>query len=105
MARHEPAALYLQDLLPGDEWESLARTVTEADVVNFAGVSGDFNPLHVDHEAARATSFGRPIAHGLLGMAIAGCARRRTRHQGSGVRRTRDGAPDDQREGEAVADP
>jgi acyl dehydratase len=71
VARREPLALYLQDLTPGDEWKSPARTVTEADVVNFAGVSGDFNPLHVDHEAARATPFGRPIAHGLLGLAIA----------------------------------
>lgn len=70
MARHAVAVLYLQDLVPGDEWDSPARTVTEADVVRFAGLSGDFNPLHVDHEAARQTPFGRPIAHGLLGLAI-----------------------------------
>jgi acyl dehydratase len=71
VARHEPTILYLQDLHPGDEWESPARTVTETDVVNFAGISGDYNPLHLDHEAARSTPFGRPIAHGLLGLAMA----------------------------------
>jgi 3-hydroxybutyryl-CoA dehydratase len=71
VARHPVAALYLQDLTPGDEWESPARTVTEADVVNFAGLSGDFNPLHMDHHQAHQGAFGRPIAHGLLGLAIA----------------------------------
>jgi acyl dehydratase len=40
-------------------------------VVAFAGLSGDFNPLHMDHERARQSPFGRPIAHGLLGLAIA----------------------------------
>jgi acyl dehydratase len=59
------------DLVVGDEWESPRRTVTEADVVIFAGLSGDFNPLHVDHSAARDNPFGRPVAHGLLGLAIA----------------------------------
>jgi 3-hydroxybutyryl-CoA dehydratase len=55
----------------GDEWESPRRTVTETDVVLFAGLSGDFNPLHVDHSAAKNNPFGRPIAHGLLGLAVA----------------------------------
>jgi acyl dehydratase len=59
------------DLTVGDEWESPRRTVTEADVVHFAGVSGDFNPIHVDHEHARNGPFGKPVAHGLLGLAIA----------------------------------
>ncbi|MBX6313132.1 MAG: MaoC family dehydratase N-terminal domain-containing protein [Isosphaeraceae bacterium] len=71
MPRRELSVLGFQDLAPGDEWESPRRTVTEADVVAFAGLSGDFNPLHLDHEAARAGPFGRPVAHGLLGMAIA----------------------------------
>jgi 3-hydroxybutyryl-CoA dehydratase len=43
-----------------------AKTVTEADVVLFAGISGDFNPVHVDAEAAAASRFGGRIAHGML---------------------------------------
>ena len=54
MARHVVSSLFFDDLAVGDEWESPGRTVTEADVVGFAGLSGDFNPIHVDHEAARA---------------------------------------------------
>ena len=63
--------LYFDDVEIGQEWESLSRTVTEADIVNFAGVSGDFNPIHVDQEFVKTTRFGRPIAHGLLTLAIA----------------------------------
>ena len=71
MIRHAHHALAFDDLTVGDEWESPRRTVTEADVVGFAGLSGDYNPLHVDHESARDGPFGRPVAHGLLGLAIA----------------------------------
>jgi acyl dehydratase len=64
----------MHELLPfdelnvGDRHTSRARTVTEADVVGFAGISGDFDPLHVDHEFAAQTPFKQPIAHGLLGL-------------------------------------
>ena len=71
MASHSIPTLTFESLVPGDEWESSARTVTEADVVAFAGISGDFNAIHVDHESARTNPFGRPVAHGLLGLAIA----------------------------------
>ena len=70
LTRHFVATLCHDDLTPGDEWVSPARTVTEADVVAFAGLSGDFNPIHVDHESAKEGAFGHPIAHGLLGLAI-----------------------------------
>ncbi|MCS7017209.1 MAG: MaoC/PaaZ C-terminal domain-containing protein [Gemmatales bacterium] len=63
--------LYYDDVEVGQEWESVGRTVTEADIVNFAGLSGDFNPIHVDHYYAQSTPFGRPIAHGLLTLALA----------------------------------
>lgn len=69
MTNDPHAPLYFNDVEVGDCWESLARTVTEADIVNFAGMTGDYNPLHVDHEFAKSTPFGRPIAHGLLGLA------------------------------------
>jgi acyl dehydratase len=62
--------LFFDDVAVGQEWESLGRTITEADIVNFAGLSGDFNPIHVDHEFAKATPFRRPVAHGLLIWAI-----------------------------------
>jgi acyl dehydratase len=62
--------LYFDDVEVGQEWQSPGRTVTEADIVNFAGLSGDFNPIHVDHEFAKTTMFRRPIAHGLLVWAM-----------------------------------
>jgi len=62
--------LYYEDLTVGMRFESPRRTVTEADLVRFAGVSGDFNPLHTDEEFAKTTPFGRRIAHGTLVLAI-----------------------------------
>ncbi len=62
--------LYFDDVAVGQHWESLGRTITETDVVQFAGLSGDFNPIHVDHEFARSTLFRRPIAHGLLVFSV-----------------------------------
>lgn len=58
--------LYFDDLAVGQEWQSPGRTVTQADIVNFAGVSGDFNPIHMDHEYAKNTVYHQAIAHGLL---------------------------------------
>ncbi|HEY5669196.1 MAG TPA: MaoC/PaaZ C-terminal domain-containing protein [Anaerolineales bacterium] len=55
----------------GDRYQSQARTVTEADVVAFAGISGDFNPLHTDAEFGKSTPFGERIAHGMLLVAMA----------------------------------
>lgn len=62
--------LFFDDVQVGQEWLSPGRTVTEADIVNFAGLSGDFNPIHVDHDFAKGTLFRRPIAHGLLVWSI-----------------------------------
>lgn len=62
--------LSFDELKEGDSWTSQGRTITETDVVNFAGISGDYDPLHVDHEFATDSPFGRPIAHGLLGLSF-----------------------------------
>lgn len=70
MHRGDVPPLAFNDFQVGDEWESPRRTITEADVVNFAGISGDFNPIHVDHESARHGPFRKPIAHGLLVLAV-----------------------------------
>jgi 3-hydroxybutyryl-CoA dehydratase len=63
--------LYFDDVEVGQQWESLGRTITETDIVNFAGLSGDFNPIHIDHEFAKTTPFRRPIAQGLLVFSVA----------------------------------
>lgn len=63
--------LFLDDLHVGLSESSPARTVTEADVVMFAGLSGDYNALHTDAQLAAGTEFGERIAHGLLGTSIA----------------------------------
>lgn len=63
--------LTFEDFEIGAKYTSQARTVTEADVVAFAGLSGDFNPLHTDAEFAKNTPFGERIAHGMLVVAMA----------------------------------
>ena len=62
--------LYFEQLKVGDRWKTRARTITETDVVNFAGLTGDYDPLHVDREFAKTMPYGRPIAHGLLGLSF-----------------------------------
>jgi acyl dehydratase len=63
-------SLYFEDFRLGQKFITRARTVTEADVVNFAALSWDHNQLHTDKEFAAATHFGERIAHGLLGVII-----------------------------------
>ncbi|MCR4408301.1 MAG: MaoC/PaaZ C-terminal domain-containing protein [Anaerolineae bacterium] len=63
--------LYFEDFEIGDEVVTQGRTITEADVVAFAALSGDWNPLHTDAEYAKTTMFGQRVAHGLLILAIA----------------------------------
>jgi 3-hydroxybutyryl-CoA dehydratase len=62
---------YLEDLEVGQQAVSPGRTITEADIVAFAGLSGDYNVVHTDAEHAKSTVFGERIAHGLLGLSIA----------------------------------
>jgi acyl dehydratase len=63
--------MYWEEWEIGAEFESPARTVTEADIVQFAGLSGDYNPLHINEEYCKTTLFGGRIAHGPLVYAIA----------------------------------
>ncbi len=69
-----------EDLQPGQS-ATHSKTVTEADVVLFAGVTGDFNPAHLDQVYAEKSRFGGRIAHGMLsaGFISAALANRLTR--------------------------
>ena len=57
---------FFEDFVIGEKITTRGRTITEADIVNFAAFSGDWYPLHVDAEFAKQTPFGERIAHGLL---------------------------------------
>ena len=61
---------YLDDYTVGDTFISPARTITEADIVNFAGITGDWHPMHTDVEYAAKTPFRERIAHGMLTLSI-----------------------------------
>ena len=63
--------MYFEEFEIGQEITTPARTITEADIVNFAGLSGDFNALHTDDVFARATPYQRRIAHGMLVLSVA----------------------------------
>jgi 3-hydroxybutyryl-CoA dehydratase len=62
--------LYFEEFQVGLTIISPGRTVTESDIVSFAGLSGDYNLIHTDAEYSRETPFGARVAHGLLGLAI-----------------------------------
>ena len=64
------ARRYFEEIEVGEAYESPGRTVTEGDIVLFAGLSGDYNVLHTDAEFMKRSLFGERIAHGLLGLAI-----------------------------------
>jgi acyl dehydratase len=63
--------LYFEEFATGDVAVSAGRTITEADIVNFAALSGDWNPIHVDAEFAAKGAFGERVAHGMLGLSAA----------------------------------
>lgn len=67
----ESARVPMCDMRVGDRWLSRGRTITEADVVGFAGLSGDFHPLHTDETYAAKTPFGTRLAHGMLVLSYA----------------------------------
>lgn len=63
-------SLYFEDFKEGMELVTVGRTITEADIVMFAALTGDWNPIHTDAEFAKTTIFGQRIAHGTLTFSI-----------------------------------
>lgn len=65
-----PPQLFLEDFKQGQIFPGSCRTITEADVLAFAALTGDRHPIHYDDEYAKTTRFARPIVHGLHLMAL-----------------------------------
>ncbi|KAB8142031.1 dehydratase [Chloroflexia bacterium SDU3-3] len=76
---------FYEDYAIGDTFTTPARTITEADVVAFAGLTGDYNRLHTDAEYMRDSAFGERIAHGLLGLSIVNGLKYRTDIDSDGI--------------------
>ena len=70
MTSSAPPRRYFEQIEIGETYESPGRTVTETDIVLFAGLSGDYNVIHTDAEFMKSSIFGERIAHGLLGLSI-----------------------------------
>jgi acyl dehydratase len=62
--------MYFDEFQPGQKITTVGRTVTEADIVNFAGLSGDFNQIHTDAVYSAASPAGQRVAHGMLAASI-----------------------------------
>jgi 3-hydroxybutyryl-CoA dehydratase len=63
--------MWFEEFKVGQQIISAGRTITENDIVSFAGLSGDYNQIHTDAEFAGKTAFGQRVAHGLLVLSIA----------------------------------
>ncbi len=68
---YEPRGLFFEDFAIGNILVTGGRTITETDIVNFAGISGDFNHIHTNAEFAKHDTFGQRVAHGMLVQSIA----------------------------------
>lgn len=62
---------YFEDFEPGEESTTAGRTITETDIVNFAGITGDWNEIHTNKELAERGPFKQRIAHGALIFSVA----------------------------------
>ena len=71
MSEYKPRGLYFDEFEIGQRFYSAGRTITESDIVSFAGLSGDYNQIHTDAQFAENTPYGQRIAHGLLVTSIA----------------------------------
>lgn len=63
--------LFYGDVNVGDVFETASRTITDSDIFQFAGLTGDFNELHTSDMFAKETAYGQRIAHGMLTLAVA----------------------------------
>ncbi len=63
--------LYYEDYEIGVKMRTRGRTITEADIVNFAALTGDYNPMHTDAEYMKSHPMGQRIAHGMLSLSYA----------------------------------
>lgn len=70
-ARIGPNARYFDDFVVGESWDTPRRTIGEADIMMFAALTGDHNPIHTDEIFARTTPFGGRLLHGPAVFAIA----------------------------------
>jgi acyl dehydratase len=70
--------MYFEEFEVGQSITSVGRTITEADVVNFAGLTGDWTQIHTNAEYAAQHPFGQRVAHGLLGLSVASALAVRT---------------------------
>jgi 3-hydroxybutyryl-CoA dehydratase len=68
---YKPRGLYFEEFEVGQTMFTAGRTITETDIVQFAGLSGDYNQIHTDAVFAAADTFGQRIAHGLLVQSVA----------------------------------
>ena len=66
-----PIGLYFEDIQIGVEMVTRGRTITESDLVQFAGLTGDYNPMHTDAEYMKSSTFGQRVAHGMLTLSYA----------------------------------
>ncbi|NLW79282.1 MAG: dehydratase [Ruminococcaceae bacterium] len=62
--------MYFEDIQVGDTFQTVGRTITEADIVAFAGLTGDYNLIHTNAEVAKNSIAGQRMAHGMLVMSI-----------------------------------
>ncbi|HET7376247.1 MAG TPA: MaoC/PaaZ C-terminal domain-containing protein, partial [Anaerolineae bacterium] len=71
MTVYQPRGLYYEEMEIGYKVVTAGRTISEADIMAFAGISGDWNAIHVDAEYAKTAGFGERVAHGMLVLSIA----------------------------------
>jgi acyl dehydratase len=71
MSNADPSGYTYADLHVGMAFRSPGRTITDADLVAFAGLTGDYSELHTSDVYAKSSQFGRRVAHGMLGLAYA----------------------------------